>query len=123
MDNWTELIDDLVAGRWMNPETQELACVPFKSIVIKESLEGQEFELLKQVGLSKNLLLVCDVTTYTVLGKRIESSFSASGEMQVMILDHPHADLSFVEELRPKLSSFEGVVACGSGTVNDICKH
>ncbi|MEK9762817.1 MAG: iron-containing alcohol dehydrogenase [Deltaproteobacteria bacterium] len=123
MDNWTELIDDLVAGRWMNPETQELASVPFESIVIKESLEGQEVELLSQIGLSKNLLLVCDETTYKVLGKRIENAFSASGEMQVMILDHPHADLSFVEELRPKLSSFDGVVACGSGTVNDICKH
>ena len=49
MDNWTELIDDLVAGRWVNPETQELASVPFESIVIKESLEGQEVELLNQI--------------------------------------------------------------------------
>ena len=123
MDNWTELIDDLVAGRWINPETQNFASVPFESIVIKENMEGQEVELLKQVGLSKNLLLVCDVTTYKVLGKRIENAFSSSGEMQVMILDHPHADLVFVENLRPKLRSFDGVVACGSGTVNDICKH
>ena len=123
MDNWTELIDDLVAGRWINPETQDFASVPFESIVIRENMEGQEVELLKQVGLSKNLLLVCDVTTYKVLGKRIENAFSSSGEMQVMILDHPHADLGFVENLRPKLSSFDGVVACGSGTVNDICKH
>ena len=123
MDNWTELIDDLVAGKWINPETQNFASVPFESIVIKENMEGQEVELLKQVGLSKNLLLVCDVTTYKVLGKRIENAFSSSGEMQVMILDHPHADLVFVENLRPKLRSFDGVVACGSGTVNDICKH
>ena len=123
MDNWTELIDDLVAGRWINPETQDFASVPFESIVIRENMEGQEVELLKQVGLSKNLLLVCDVTTYKVLGKRIENAFSSSGEMQVMILDHPHADLVFVENLRPKLRSFDGVVACGSGTVNDICKH
>ena len=123
MDNWTELIDDLVAGRWINPETQDFASVPFESIVIRENMEGQEVELLKQVGLSKNLLLVCDVTTYKVLGKRIENAFSSSGEMQVMILDHPHADLGFVENLRPKLSSFDGVVACGSGTVNDVCKH
>ena len=97
MDNWTELIDDLVAGKWINPETQDFASVPFESIVIKENMEGQEVELLKQVGLSKNLLLVCDVTTYKVLGKRIENAFSSSGEMQVMILDHPHADLVFVE--------------------------
>ena len=123
MDNWTELIEDLIAGRWIHPEKQDFASVPFESIVIKENMEGQEVELLKQVGLSKNLLLVCDVTTYKVLGKRIENAFRASGEMEVMILDHPHADLGFVENLRPKLSSFDGVVACGSGTVNDICKH
>ena len=36
-----ELIDDLVAGRWMNPETQELASVPFESIVIEESLRDK----------------------------------------------------------------------------------
>ena len=40
MDNWTELIDDLVAGRWMNPETQELASVPFESIVIEIEPNG-----------------------------------------------------------------------------------
>ena len=50
MDNWTELIDDLVAGRWINPETQDFASVPFESIVIKENMEGQEVELLKQVA-------------------------------------------------------------------------
>ena len=123
MNNWTELIDDLVAGRWCNPETNELASVPFESIVIKESLAGQELELLNNVGLSKNLVLICDETTHNVLGKRIENAFSASGEMDVMVLDYPHADLSYVEELRPKLKSYDGVIACGSGTVNDICKH
>ena len=123
MNNWTELIDDLVAGRWCNPETNELASVPFESIVIKESLAGQELELLNNVGLSKNLVLICDETTHNVLGKRIENAFSASGEMDVMVLDYPHADLNYVEELRPKLKSYDGVIACGSGTVNDICKH
>jgi glycerol-1-phosphate dehydrogenase [NAD(P)+] len=117
------LIDDLVAGQWCNPETNELASVPFESIVIKNSLAGQELELLNNVGLSKNLLLICDETTHNALGKRIENAFSASGDLKVMILDHPHADLSYVEALRPKLKSYDGVIACGSGTVNDICKH
>ena len=49
MDNWTELIDDLVAGRWINPETQDFASVPFESIVIRENMEGQEVELLKML--------------------------------------------------------------------------
>ena len=123
MDRWTELIDDLVAGRWYNPETQSLAKVPFESIVIEPSLAGQEVDLVQSIGLEGNLLMIADPTTYEALGKRIEEAFRARGNLQVLILEHPHADLSDVEKLRGKIASFDGALAVGSGTINDLTKH
>ena len=43
---WNALIDDIVAGRWTNPETGKLATVPYESIVIEESLDGAEADLI-----------------------------------------------------------------------------
>ena len=83
MKNWTELIDDLVLGKWFNQETQQMAKVPFESIVIKENLVGQEMDLLAEVGLYKNLVMVCDQTTYETLGRRIEEAFDARGELDL----------------------------------------
>lgn len=123
MGRWTELIDDLVAGRWYNPETQSLAKVPFESIVIEPSLAGQEVDLVQSIGLEGNLLMIADPTTYEALGKRIEEAFRARGNLQVLILEHPHADLSDVEKLRGKIASFDGALAVGSGTINDLTKH
>jgi len=123
MDNWTELIDDLVAGRWFNQETQEMAKVPFESIVIKKNLAGIEVDLLADVGFNKNLVMVCDQTTYEALGRRIKEAFKATGELDVLVLESPHADLRYVEDLRKKIATYDGVVAVGSGTINDVCKH
>ncbi len=123
MDNWTELIDDLVAGRWFNQETQEMAKVPFESIVIKKNLAGLEVDLLADVGFNKNLVMVCDQITYEALGRRIKEAFKATGELDVLVLESPHADLRFVEDLRKKIAKYDGVVAVGSGTINDVCKH
>ena len=123
MKNWTELIDDLVSGKWFNQETQQMAKVPFDSIVIQENLVGQEVDLLAEVGLYKNLVMVCDQTTYETLGRRIEEAFDATGELDLLVLDNPHADLRLVEELRKKIAQYDGIVAVGSGTINDVCKH
>lgn len=124
MGQWTGLIDEIIEGRWLNPETGAYAQVPYESIIIEDSLDGQEAELLEQVGLTENLVLVCDETTYEALGKRIEANLSkAQRPVTLLTLDHPHADLEEVEQLSRKIRSFGGVVAVGSGTINDLCKH
>ena len=52
MGQWTGLIDEIIEGRWLNPETGAYAQVPYESIIIEDSLDGQEAELLEQVGLT-----------------------------------------------------------------------
>ena len=44
--DWNRLIADVVAGRWVNPETGRPADVPCRSIVLAETFDGAEADLL-----------------------------------------------------------------------------
>lgn len=120
--HWTALIDDIVAGKWTNPETGKLATVPYESIVFAESLEGREAELVKSMRLGSSFVIVADEATYEAMGRRIEKAVSRLGSVRSVILDHPHADLGNVESLKQAISGSEGVIAVGSGTINDLAK-
>jgi glycerol-1-phosphate dehydrogenase [NAD(P)+] len=121
--HWTALIDEMVAGTWVNPETGQALTVPYESIVFEESLEGRAAELVRPLRLGASLALVADEATYEALGRRVARELSASWPVETVILDHAHADMAGVEALAGRLSGVEGVVAVGSGTINDLCKY
>lgn len=121
--NWTALIDDMVAGRWTNPQTGELAKVPYDAIVIEDSLDGREAELVAALNLGQRLAVVSDQTTYEAMGARVARALRGLGTIETVVLDHPHADMADVRRLTEKLRGFDAAVAVGSGTVNDLCKY
>ena len=120
---WTALIDDMVAGRWINPETETPVSVPYKSIVISESLDGGEADLVRSLDLGTRLAVVADPATWDALGGRVAHALRGLGTVDAVILDHPHADMAAVADLRDRLARFDAVVAVGSGTINDLCKY
>lgn len=120
--DWTSLIDDMVAGRWTNPETGKPAHVPYDRIVIAERLDGRAAELVAGLNLGDSFTVVADRDTYDALGERIARELKPLGPVDTVVLDHPHADMANVEMLTQKLDHAEVVVAVGSGTVNDLCK-
>lgn len=119
---WTELIGDIVSGHWTNPETGQLASVPYDSIVIDESLDGREADLVAALNLGDSFRVVADAATYDAMGARVVKALGKLGPVDTVILDHPHADMAQVVALGEKLSDDRAVVAVGSGTVNDLCK-
>jgi glycerol-1-phosphate dehydrogenase [NAD(P)+] len=121
--NWTALIDDLVVGRWTNPATGAQVKVPHDSIVIEDSLEGREAELVASLKLGHRLALVADQATYDALGARVARALRELGPIEAIVLDRPHADMAEVRSLTEKLREFDSIVAVGSGTVNDLCKY
>jgi glycerol-1-phosphate dehydrogenase [NAD(P)+] len=121
-EGWTGLIDDMVAGRWTNPETGQLATVPYESIVIRDTLEGGEADLVAALGLGTRFTVVADQATWDAMGGRVAHALRVLGPVDSVVLDHPHADMRHVALLRDRLAEAEGVVAVGSGTVNDLCK-
>lgn len=121
--HWTALIDEIVAGTWVNPETGKAVTTPYRSIVIEDSLEGRERELVRSLDLGERLAVVADEATFEAMGRRVAQSLRGLGSIGTVVLDHPHADEAQLAELADRLAGFDGVIAVGSGTVNDICKY
>lgn len=121
--SWTELIDDICNGTWINPLTGGRPHTSFSSqIVIEDSLASREAELVGSIGFDPPYTIVSDQTTHGVLGERIARSLSSLGAVREIILDHPHADMPTVRALSDQLEPQHSVVAVGSGTINDLVK-
>lgn len=128
MKRWTALIDDMVAGHWINPETGKPGRVPYKSVVIAETLDGREAELVTSVGIKGRVGVVCDQRTREVMGSRVAKALLAAHNsgisgVETIVLDDPHADEAHVDALRERTAHFDALVAVGSGTINDLCKY
>ena len=119
---WTELIDEIVADRWFNPETNSVMSVDYDRIEFDRSLDGAEADLVQSMELGSSFAIVCDTATYDALGSRVVKNISELGPVEAIVLDHPHADLETVEQLKEKIKKYEGIIAVGSGTVNDLTK-
>jgi glycerol-1-phosphate dehydrogenase [NAD(P)+] len=119
---WTALIDDVLAGRWVNPETGLTAESPYERIVIEESLDGAEADLVASLHLGSRLTVVADSATWDAMGARVAKSLEQLGSVETVILNHPHADMTNVSQVADRLAGAEAVIAVGSGTINDLCK-
>jgi len=118
------LIDDLLTGNWVDPATGCAVVLPFHTVVIAPSLAGREDVLVKALDMGKHLAVVSDPTTGAVLGERIERVLSAVARVNAVRLpDKPHADMETVERVRAATQRDDALIAVGSGTINDLCKH
>lgn len=119
------VLNDLVAGQWHHPVTGEMATVPFKSIVIQDSLDGREADLLASIGFQeKKLAVVCDRFTYDALAGRLVQTLKTNGfSFDNIVWQTPVCSDQGVTELRGLTSAAEALVAVGSGTINDSVKY
>ncbi|TIW33667.1 MAG: sn-glycerol-1-phosphate dehydrogenase, partial [Mesorhizobium sp.] len=85
-------------------ETGKKAVVPYDRIVIEESLDGRAADLVSELGLGERFTVVADAATYDALGERVARELKTLGPVDVLILDHPHADMANVESLAVKLA-------------------
>lgn len=120
MKSGDALIQDFVAGRYRAIETGEPVRCPIGAIVTAPSLAGREAELLRGIGLGGTIAVVSDENTRDVLGERVERALPGC---HPVVLDHPHADEATAADLREQTRHCDALVAVGSGTLNDLCKH
>src|SRR5215471_6231785 len=114
----------LLTGQWPDPDSGELLGVPVRSIVIADSLDGIEGDLVARLDLGRRLAVVSDPMTQQVLGARIERALAAAGEViPIHLRDHPHADDATVARIRAATSDADALIAVGSGAINDLCKY
>ena len=121
--DWNERIREIVAGSWHDPETGESFRVPYKSIVIADDMRGREAELVAPLGLGRKIAVVSDASTHRVLGQRVEEALATIAEVASVVLERPKADDATIAIVAERTRGADGVVAVGSGTINDVCKY
>jgi len=114
----------LLAGQYPDPETGEMLGAAARSVVIADSLDGREADLIAALDLGHHLAVVADEDTYAALGRRVSGALASRFAVQEVVLGHaPHADTATVAQLGARLDErTEAIIAVGSGTLNDLCK-
>ncbi len=122
--NWNALIDDVVGGTWLDPETGEPARVPFNTIHLAENLEGSEAELVAPLKLGRRIAIVSDTNTVEVLGARVARSLRELGTVDEIVLSSSIAcDEPTVALLQERSRHADALVAVGSGVLSDTVKY
>ncbi|UCF92308.1 MAG: iron-containing alcohol dehydrogenase [Desulfobacterales bacterium] len=118
------VINELVAGRWKHPQTGKAVAIDIRSIVIKETIEGLEGQLIYPLHRKEKLGVIADKYTYEALGRRVASALRSEGfAIEEIIWGKPISTIEGVEELRHLSRHCDGLIAVGAGTINDSVKY
>jgi glycerol-1-phosphate dehydrogenase [NAD(P)+] len=100
------------------------AILTAQRIVIPDALRGIG-DAARQHEFGKKLLLVCDETTWNIAGHAAGELLSAAGHeiIPCNLGKYIHATLKLALEVMARAEGCDGLVAAGSGTINDITKY
>lgn len=76
--------------------------------------------LTPNLPVSGRIALICDQNTYEAAGRKIEIT---TGYHTIILPGTVQADRQTVEELLRLTAGHAGLLAVGSGTINDLCKY
>ena len=118
------IINELVAGEWKHPHTGQAVTINIRSIVIKETMDGMEGQLIYPLHQNEKLGVVSDARTHVALGRRVAAACRSEGfAIEEIIWKNPVSTNEGVAELRHLSRQCDGLIAVGSGTINDSVKY
>ncbi len=117
------VLDELVAGTWVDPTTGRRCSIPIEDIVVAECLQGREAELIASRHAGKRITVVSDPFTRKALGERVFTALRNLGQVDEFVWERPRCTPEGVEELSQATRSAEALVAVGSGSVSDSVKY
>ncbi|WP_413990473.1 iron-containing alcohol dehydrogenase [Labrys okinawensis] len=118
------LLHRLLEGTLTDSETGERLSVPVRKVTIGTGLGPVAAQLVASLGLGRRLAVVMDPDTRRAMGEAVAGALSAGHLVESIVLDaHPHPDMEVVEEVRAMSREADGLIAVGSGSINDIVKH
>ncbi len=124
MTDHSGILSDLVTGDWVEPGTGKQYDIGIKDIIIKESLDGLEAELVAKHHKGKAITVISDPYTNDALGHRIYKALKADGQnVKEYVWDKPSCSEDGVKHIREATRNCEARIAVGSGTVNDTVKY
>lgn len=92
---------------------------------VERSLAGQELDCVRSCHEpGERLGIVCDATTLEVLGERVQRALSGTYSTTLINLGgSPACSMATVELVEREIGALDGLIAVGSGTINDIAKY
>jgi len=124
MSDHSGILRDLVTGDWIEPGTGKQYDIGVKDIVIKESLEGLEAELVAKHHNGQSITVISDQYTHGALGQRIFNALSADGQnVTEYVWESPSCSAEGVKHIREATRNCDVRIAVGSGTINDTVKY
>jgi glycerol-1-phosphate dehydrogenase [NAD(P)+] len=94
-----------------------------KKIIMEEGALAKLPSVVSEMGVFKNIVMICDTNTYEAAGKRVETLLPLADRV---MLDphHLHANERAVGEVEKRLiGGADLLCAVGSGTVHDITRY
>jgi glycerol-1-phosphate dehydrogenase [NAD(P)+] len=114
----------LLEGRYPDPDGAGTLTVPTRSVVIAPGLSGDPASLVADLRLGRRLAVVRDTITPYRRGARVARALAGIAEVTALVLPAGvHADMAAVEAVRRASHLADGLIAVGSGTLNDLCKY
>jgi glycerol-1-phosphate dehydrogenase [NAD(P)+] len=108
-------IQRLLDGRYPDPAGGGLLRVPTRAVVVRDSLGGDEAELVRGLDLGRAFAVVSDAVTHEVLGARVERALAAVGAVTSLVLPAgPHADEATGALVGRETARADALVAVGT---------
>ena len=119
-----DVLSLLLEKKYLDRQTGALVGAPTRHLVIEDSLDGAEAELVGRLGFGKRVTLVSDATTYEVLGRRVHAALSGYYDLDSLVLPAGvHPDDSAAARLSSATVAADALIAIGSGSINDLTKY
>lgn len=126
-----QVLKKILNGEWVDPATGRAVIVPLtlKQVAIDYNAIKRIEKIASSANLGERLLIVSDENTHQVLGKEVFSLLEASCSCEELVLPCgvlPSGVLpteQIIQSVQKAAKEKSGIIAVGSGTINDICKY
>jgi len=124
MSDHSGVLAELVAGTWREPETGKQYDIGIQDIVIRDSLDGAEAELVGRLHAGQSITIISDEFTHAAVGARIYKALRSDGfAVKEYIWKSPVCSDEGVAHIRDVTGRCDVRIAVGSGTVSDTVKY
>jgi len=114
MKDHSGVLNDLVAGTWIEPDTGQQYDIGIKDIVIRENLDGAEAELIAKQHQGQAITVISDPFTHDALGSRVFNALKADGQnVKEYVWQNPQCSEAGVEHIREATRHCDVRIAVG----------
>jgi glycerol-1-phosphate dehydrogenase [NAD(P)+] len=123
-DHGASVLARVCGGTWIDPDDGGPIAAPPVRVEIARGVVARSRELVGALDLGARLGVVSDRTTHALAGAAIERALAGTVAVTSIVLDADVApDRAASQRLCDACAGVDALVAVGSGTVNDLCKH